>query len=162
MGTDLHPTILIDTREPDPHPWERFFSGESTRGTLSTGDFSLRGCEEMIAVERKTLPDLIGCLTTGRERFTKELQRAARIPSFYVVCEGSYAELMRGDYRSNMSPKAAWESVIALQSRYGIPFLMAGSVEIAAKLTESILFRWYKEHVRAVEAAAKGSRASAK
>jgi len=70
------PFICIDTREPDPHPWGPYLSVETTRVTLPTGDLSLCGCEEWICIERKSLSDLIGCLTQSRERFTKELQRA--------------------------------------------------------------------------------------
>jgi len=154
---DCQPTLILDSREPTPHPWTRHLSLETVRGTLPTGDISLVGCSGWICVERKSLNDLIACLCSGRERFTKELQRAQRIREFYVVCEGSYGDIARGSYHSNMNPLAAWESIVALQSRYGIPFLMAGSVQLAAKLTESILLRWFKEHSKAVEAATKGS-----
>jgi len=44
-----------------------------------------------------------------------------------------------------------WESIIALHQRYRIPFLFAGSSETAARLGESILLRWWKEHVKALE-----------
>lgn len=161
MTRDVQPTIVCDTREPDPHPWSRWFTCETVREGLATGDFSLLGCSDFIAIERKSLNDLISCLTAGRERFSRELARASRIPSFYVICEGSYADLMQGRYRSNMHPRAAWESVIALQSRYGIPFFFSGSVEIAAKLTESILLRWFKEHCRAIESASRGAQQAA-
>jgi hypothetical protein len=50
-----------------------------------------------------------------------------------------------------MNPKAAWESVLALQERFGIPFLMAGSIKAAARLCESILMRWWKEHTKVLE-----------
>ncbi len=50
-----------------------------------------------------------------------------------------------------MNPKAAWGSVLALQHRFGIPFLMAGSVQVAARLCESILVRWWKEHTKVLE-----------
>ncbi len=152
---DIQPTIVIDRREPSRHPWTPYFSLETVSGTLQTGDLSLAGCEEWICVERKTLDDLISCLCQGRERFTRELQRAARIPEFYVICEGSYQDLLQGRYHSKMHPRSAWESVIALQSRYKIPFLLAGSEEVAARLAESIVLRWFKEHVKAVEAATK-------
>jgi DNA excision repair protein ERCC-4 len=134
-----------------PNPWEPYFSAPVIRGTLSTGDFSLPGCDEWISIERKEFNDLVACLCSSRERFTKELQRAARIKSLFVICEGSYDDLLRGNYRSEMNPKAAWESVLALQHRFGIPFLMAGSVQVAARLCESILMRWRKEHTKVLE-----------
>lgn len=151
-------TLAVDTREPDPHPWEPYLSRPMVRGTLQTGDFTLPGCGEWIAVERKALDDLIACLTTSRDRFTRELQRAARVKDFYVVVEGSYADILRGNFRSAMNPRAAWESVIALQQRFGIPFLFSGSPELAAKLTESILLRWWKEHDKALQAFRRSTR----
>ncbi len=155
LSDTIRPLILIDSREPSPHPWEPYFSVETCRGTLPTGDLCLSGCGDLICVERKTLDDLISCLCTGRDRFVRELQRAQRIPEFYVICEGSYQDLLHGQYHSKMHPRTAWESVIALQSRYGIPFLFAGNEEVAARLAESIVLRWFKEHVKAVEAATK-------
>jgi DNA excision repair protein ERCC-4 len=156
---DIMPLIVIDTREPDdPHPWQSYFTVETVRGTLTTGDFSLPGCEEWIAIERKTGGDLISCLTVSRERFTKELQRGARIRNFYVICEASYRDILDGNYRSQMTPKSAWESIVALQTRFSIPFLLAGNERCAALLCESILLRWWKEHVKVVDLVARASR----
>lgn len=154
----INPTILVDTAEPGPpHPWVPYFSCETYVQHIPTGDFSLPGCEDWVAIERKTLDDLIGCLidkpktNSPRARFTRELQRAQRIKDFVVVCEGSYSDLLRGNYYSKMTPNSAWESIIALQQRFGIPFLMAGSVPVAARLCESILLRWYREHVKIMD-----------
>ena len=151
--------ISIDTREPPSgQGWEPHFSHPTVRETISTGDFSLPGCHDWIAVERKTASDLIACLTTSRKRFTEELRRAQRIREFYVVAELSYDDLLKGRFRSAMNPKSAWESVIALQHRYGIPFLLTGSPEASARLCESILIRWHKDHAKALDEIRKASR----
>jgi len=150
MDERFQPTIIIDTREPEGGGWEPFFTVPTIRVMLQTGDYGLLGAEEWISIERKALSDLIGCLSHSRERFTEELRRAQRIPEFTVIVEGTYQQLLRGDYRSQMNPKSAWESVIALQGRFKIPFLFAGSMEIAARLCESILLRWYREHEKAL------------
>jgi len=143
--------ILIDNREPSPSPWENYFSVPTVRGTLGTGDYSLVACEHLVAVERKTLSDLIGCLCTGRDRFERELARAQAIPHFWVICEGSYQEILNGDYRSQMNPQSAFQSIVALMARYRIPFLMAGDAKTAAKLCESLLSKWFREHLKIVE-----------
>ena len=44
-------TILVDTRE--QHPWEFPAGFHSEPATLSTGDYSVRGLEDLIAVERE-------------------------------------------------------------------------------------------------------------
>ena len=63
--------IKIDTREQNPYA----FKTPSEVGTVPVGDYSISGLENHIAVERKELNDLIGCLTTDRERFERELHK---------------------------------------------------------------------------------------
>jgi ERCC4-type nuclease len=52
------PVLVIDSREQAPLAFERL---ESVRGTLRTGDYSVRGLEDLFSVERKTVADLVGC-----------------------------------------------------------------------------------------------------
>lgn len=121
--------IIVDSREQAPFAFEgKAYEGSEVRqGKLQTGDYSLAGLEDLIAVERKSLPDLVGCLTGGRERFERELQRARGLEAFCVVVESPWEALARGEYRSRMNPHAACQSVLAFTARYGIPFLFCGS-----------------------------------
>jgi len=137
-------TICIDARE--QRPWS--FSGPTVVGTLETGDYTLQGCGDWIAIERKSLNDLIGCLSGDRDRFTKELERGRHIPSFSVIVEASYSDILNGNFHSDMHPRAAWGSVIALQERFKIPFYFAGDPVVAAQLCEGILVRWWTEHLK--------------
>jgi len=45
-----------------------------------------------------------------------------------------------------------------MQQRFGIPFLFAGSTEVAAHLCESILMRWWKEHAKALDECRKATK----
>ena len=142
--------IIVDTREQQPFCFahERYAGTSVTEGTLMTGDYSLAGLCDKVAVERKSLPDLIGCLTdSGRERFENELQRAAALDAFLVVVESSWADMAGGKYRSRMLPHAACQSVLAFIVRYGVPFHFAGSREGAEYSTWGFL-RQYLESAR--------------
>lgn len=81
--------IVIDTREQTPwhfEPWQA-----NTRiGTLKTGDYALAG-DPGFAIERKSLDDFLGTVSTGWDRFQKEVFRAkdARFPAFPIIIEGS-------------------------------------------------------------------------
>lgn len=66
------PLIIIDSREQTPLAFEHF---PSRCGTLQSGDYSLAGHEGRFTVERKSVADLIGSLTAGRERFERECHR---------------------------------------------------------------------------------------
>ena len=51
--------IIIDTREQTP--WSFPDGVLIERGTLATGDYTLAGLENIVAVERKSLADFISC-----------------------------------------------------------------------------------------------------
>ena len=72
--------IVVDTREQAPYGFARFPAVEIVRAGLPTGDYSLTGHEVRAAIERKSLDDLLGCLTGGRDRFERELARAPSPP----------------------------------------------------------------------------------
>lgn len=53
--------IVIDTREQTPYGFAKY-DAEPIRAALPTGDYSLPGFEDRVAIERKSLDDLVGCL----------------------------------------------------------------------------------------------------
>lgn len=119
--------IICDTREQAPFTFAGY-DAEVQAGTLATGDYSLVGLEDRCAVERKSLEDLLGCLTgDGRERFKRELVRARGLDAFAVVVEASFQDMAEGRYRSRMKPHAALQSVLAFTVRYGCTFIWAGT-----------------------------------
>src|SRR5574344_2648176 len=120
--------VIVDSREQAPFSFAHEKYGVTVAvGALTVGDYSLAGLEDKVAVERKSLPDLVMCLGRERERFERELQRGAALDAFCVVCEGSWLDLSRGDYRSQLNPHAACQSVAAFMARYRVPFMFAGS-----------------------------------
>lgn len=145
--------IIIDTREQRPFA----FLGqngdiETERGTLSLGDYSLAGLTDRVAVERKSLADLVTCLGKERERFQRELMRAAALEAFAVVVEASWQDLAAGKYRSKLSPGAGMASVLAFMARHRIPFLFAGSRENAEAVTAGFLRQYLKGKAHEVKA----------
>ena len=108
--------ILTDTREQQPYEFE----APTERGTLPTGDYSLKGGESLIAIERKTATDLIGCLTRHRDRFERELYRVRSLQYFALVVECSPPDLSNGHYMSLMKPKAAIQSLLTFSAQYGL------------------------------------------
>lgn len=141
--------IVIDSREQAPFAFahEKYAGTEAEVGTLGTGDYSLVGLTDRVAVERKSLPDLVICLGRERERFERELQRAAALDAFAVVVESSWSELAAGQYRSQLNPHSACQSILAFTARYRIPFLFTGSRAGAEYATWGFL-RQYLESAR--------------
>lgn len=146
--------ILIDSREQTPFA----FHGERYKGistevtTLPTGDYSLKGLEDKVAIERKSMPDLVSCLGKQRERFLRELQRGKALEAFCVVIEGSFEQLAKGEYRSDINPHAACQSIAAFTARLGIPFFFAGSRAGAEYMAWSFLRQFLQGALRRYEA----------
>ena len=74
------PVVLIDTREQSPFDFSRFpnwIAGEK-RQKLDVGDYSILGMENVLALERKSLSDLITTLIQQRLRFFKLCEQLAQ------------------------------------------------------------------------------------
>ena len=137
--------ILTDSREQLPYSFTRW-PVEIQTASLTTGDYSLPGFESQIAIERKSLDDLISCLMgANRSRFEKELSRARSYELFAVVVESDLADVAKGLYQSNMKPTPALQSISAFHVRYGIPFLFCGNRAGAEYITYSLLSKYVYE-----------------
>ncbi|MEI6071348.1 MAG: ERCC4 domain-containing protein [Verrucomicrobiae bacterium] len=143
-------TVLLDTREPMPHPWERFLPDgwRLESGTLETGDIALARLPEGTVIERKTPSDMAGCIGASRERFERELKRSRYCGRFIVVVEGSLADVCIS--ARGMNPNAVMGTLASWTARY-CPFIFAGSVEAAADFS----FRALASQVRDIQRAAK-------
>jgi len=81
--------IIVDTREQRPYKFK-----DSQVKTLACGDYSILGLEDCIAIERKTIDDLIGCLTSDRQRFEKELYRGKALDYMALVAEATLSDIV--------------------------------------------------------------------
>lgn len=87
MATKL--TIIEDTREQTPLDFTGYRGVESVRSGLKTGDYSVQGYEDKICFERKSIPDLVGTLIGGHERFLREMDRMKDYEEKYILVEHS-------------------------------------------------------------------------
>jgi ERCC4-type nuclease len=136
----LNFTAIIDSREQKPLPLKFGESEIKTEvGTLYTGDYSIKGLERHVAIERKSLDDLMGCIGKHRERFDKEIQRMLGYPVRALVVESTWREIESGLYRSKIHPNAAMGSLLGWVA-LGIPVLMSGNHVGAAAMVSRLLY----------------------
>lgn len=133
-------TAVIDSREKTPL---ELASLNVERATLVTGDYSVKGLTDVIAVERKSLQDLAMCVGRERSRFEREILRLLAYPHRLVVVEGSWNDIERGPglgaWRGAISPNVMKGSILGWMAQ-GVPFLLAGDHEAAGKLVANFLF----------------------
>lgn len=129
-------TAIIDTREQLPLDLAPM---KTMRAGLPTGDYGILGLEHVIAVERKSLTDLLGCIGQERERFERELQRLLAYEARALVVEASWEDIEKGGWRQQVTPQAAMGSLIGWLAQ-GVPIVMAGSREAAQKFVGRFMF----------------------
>ncbi len=122
-------TIIIDTREQKPFAFKDFVSDYAQkyapikviaeRGTLKSGDYSLAGYTDQIAIERKSLTDLYGTIGRNRDRFERELQRLSEMEFACVVIESDWdAIISQPPIHTRLNPKIIFRSVISWKLQY--------------------------------------------
>ncbi len=147
--------ILVDSREQLPFTFEGYEVVPEVVG-LPCGDYSLPGFEDRIAIERKSLDDLVGCLMgSNRERFERELARGRHYDHFAVVVEANLSDVAQGRYRSEMTPQAVLQSLVTFQVRYRVPFMWCGNRAGAQFMTFSLLAKYLREIGERYKAAVK-------
>ena len=168
-------TIICDSREQLPYEFSgmEWGAGETcvvptvVRG-LAQGDYSIQGLEDRIAIERKSLDDLYGSVTWGRDRFEAEVGRLNTLagqndpepfieawlpPGGFaaVVIEATWPEIMapaghRPGWINQTEPRSVVATVLAWSMRYHrVHWITAGDRRHAEIITFGILQRFWKE-----------------
>lgn len=129
-------TAICDTREQIPLDLAPL---RVIRGTLTTGDYSIAGMENIVSLERKSLDDLLGCIGADRERFDREVQRLLAYPVRALLVESGWQHLERGGWRSKVTPAAAIGSCLGWIAA-GLPIVMCYTHERAGTFASRILY----------------------
>jgi len=155
-------TVVVDSREQLPYE----FSGMTGSGGealvvptvvagLPSGDYSIQGFENVIAIERKELSDLYGSVTWNRGRFEREIARLAELPGFAaVVIEATWAEIMapaeyQPEWVNQTEPRSVEGTIVAWSLRYPrVHWWTCGSRRGAEQRTFSILQKFWHEQKR--------------
>lgn len=133
-------TIRVDTREQTPLQLAEAAARigapfDVEVGTLACGDYALRDFPDVLCVERKNLDDLVGCVTTGRERFERALSRMAlRCRHRLILVESAIDDVLQKRYHGSTSPWAVLSSCTGWLLDFGVPTVWAGDRDTAAEL----------------------------
>jgi len=147
MSTEFTPMILVDTREQDVLPITAY---PTVRGTLQSGDYSFAGGEHWLAIERKTIADLVRSLTTDRPRFLRELERLRGYRFARLLVIGHPGEIEQGHYRSRVPPQSILHSLWSIEAKY-LPIVFAPTPAAGAALVERWCFWTARSILQAAE-----------
>lgn len=159
-------SVLADTREQNTARAKKRYASMGVpveRAVLDYGDYTFNAVLPngnpiynaserilpVVSIERKeSLDELAQCLTSQRERFKREFERAtAAGAKVYLICEnGSWEHLINGKYRSRFNPNAFFATVTAWMARYNITLLFCKE-ETSGRLIKELLYRELKERL---------------
>lgn len=151
LPAELDPARLIavvDTREQMPLDLSPL---QMVVETLETGDYSLRGLEHVVRIERKSLSDLLGCVGGDRERFDREVQRLLSYPTRCLIVEADWRDIEAGEWRCKVTPAAVLGSLLGWQAS-GLPVCMAGDHKRAGLFVARMLTITARRHWRTLRA----------
>jgi ERCC4-type nuclease len=170
-------TILVDNNEGTPY----YFTGlradasqhfrpllvQLEKVSLYTGDYTIKGYEKLLTVERKTLADLFGTVLGGRDRFRDEHERMAEMVKAggfaCVMIEGSLADalhdppshpLMTND-KAERSSLIVHRVAMSWPQRYGVHWIWASGRRDAEESTYRLLEKFWQHRQEEKRAEAK-------
>jgi ERCC4-type nuclease len=150
-------TVVIDRRERLPFAFANLKADARRRrrplvvptvaAHLPSGDYSIEGFQDKVAVERKSLEDLYGTLGQHRDRFERELARLDEMDFAAVVVEADWpAILFTPPVESSLLPKTVFRSVLAWQQRFPrVHWWTAYSRDFAEIITFRVLERFWND-----------------
>jgi ERCC4-type nuclease len=151
-------TLIVDNREQTPWNFESVTvgTGKSQRplclktepGTLKSGDYSIKGMEDKVAIERKSKEDLFSTLSRGRDRFIRELSRLNDLEFAAVMVEAEWMDCMiNPPERSRLAPVSLNGMIVAWQIRYPkVHWWFMPGRYVASKQAFKLLDRFWQEN----------------
>lgn len=144
--------IIVDTRE--QHPWI-FDRMDKSIAKLNTGDYSLRGLENIFCIERKgNISEFANNIT--EKRFKDVLERLSQIKYSFILLEFDLEDVLKYPIGSSVpkymwnkikiSPKFILKHIIELQTLHNIHVVFCGNATNAEKMAISIMRKIYEYH----------------
>lgn len=133
--------------------FSNWIAGE-TIATLATGDYSIEGMETLVALERKSLPDLVGSLLRNRERFLRQMERMAPFRHRAIIIEASYEDI-KTPYTFTRAveahPNGVTGTLDAIEAKYSIPIIYTSrnrdlADEKAASWLSKVFTYWWLDN----------------
>lgn len=137
------PYIIRDSREKRGYT---FRLTDKCKGTiekkLDVGDYSLKGHESIIAIERKaTIEELWNNFGQQRERFFAEFERMKDIKFKYLILEFSYLNILKGTRYSKISPNFIISNLQKLELEHNVKIIYAGDRSCGQDVSRRILLK---------------------
>lgn len=122
---------------------------------MKTGDYTLQGCSKPrggIVVERKSYPDLLGCVQDGG-RLEEQLCRLAEWDFPLVVVEGNLRSCVGRRYSNyGWTDYTLGARIARLTAKFQVPIFFVGNRHQGVNATIEFMYAAYKQKVEELNA----------
>lgn len=128
---------MIDSREQLPLDLSPM---KSVTKKLDCADYSVLSLEHKIAIERKSLNDLVGCVGRERVRFETMLQALVHYEHRAVIIAADWAHIDLKFYRGVLHPSQIYGTLLGWAMGFNVSLLFAGDEARAGRLAAKCLW----------------------
>ena len=116
---------------------------------LDVGDYAIKGLEDTIMIERKTIGDLWGTLGNHKnyQRFLREMKRAENHRLKFLVIEGNLSDIDRGYRYSKISANNIHAKLMSLQTKHNLHVIFAGRKDTARAYVRKLMSKLYRYYL---------------
>lgn len=129
--------ILSDTREQCPLDFDGIEGVDKVETIgLPVGDYTamIDGKQLPVVFDRKALGDLYGTMTSGYDRFKREMAKAKELGmKLILITEGTYSDVAAGYSHSEYSGEAMVKKLHTLAIKYDLEWWPCESREVMAE-----------------------------
>lgn len=118
--------IIRDSNEQDPFPFVHPVQQQNLHKDGLTGDYTIKGMEKIVCLERKRGEELWGCLGSKREFFKHQLERMAAYPIRILLVEGSLEDFSHKPRYSQLTWSLVSYRLMRWTIRHAIPIWFLG------------------------------------
>lgn len=141
-------TVIVDSREQSPFHFlniDHWSIVPIAHVGLKTGDYSLRGYESRLTIERKSISDFLGSISAGRDRFEREFERMAELEFAAVVIEAELSEVLEhARTKTKMKTDSILGTLDSWRIRYGVHWVFCIGRRHAEINTLTMLYQFWR------------------
>jgi len=130
--------LVVDTREQTPYAPGGV---PSLRRKLDYADYSVKGFERQVSVERKSLDDFYLSIGKNRDRFKRMLERMQETEFRGLVIEAYEDEVLSPELSySKIHRNSVYSTIIALEIKYGLHIYMGSRKSCENKMLNWLIY----------------------
>jgi ERCC4-type nuclease len=115
------------------------------RDTLKYGDYSIKGFEGSIAVERKNIDDLWTSVTVSAEDFKRKMTVLAGYERAWLLIDGLESEYLSFREERKIHPNQIRQALASIEGRIGVPIHQSESIAHSERWVIDVFVKYFCE-----------------